>query len=102
MPIKPISPDEVVIQKIKDIPDEVIDCWNKAIAENWRGTSYAIIYQNAIVDKLASVMNVEHGLIFKNGWLDIENIYGENGWKVEYDKPGYNESYEAFFKFSKK
>jgi hypothetical protein len=38
--------------------------------------------------------------IFKKGWLDVEEIYGKAGWKVEYDKPGYNEDYAAHFIFT--
>jgi hypothetical protein len=37
---------------------------------------------------------------FKNHWLDIEDTYREQGWTVEYDSPGYNESYDAYFVFS--
>lgn len=37
--------------------------------------------------------------IFNNHWLDIEDKYALDGWKVIYDKPAYNESYEASFKF---
>lgn len=40
--------------------------------------------------------------IFDNCWLDVEDIFEEVGWKVVYDKPGYNESYPANFEFTKK
>lgn len=41
--------------------------------------------------------------IFDNHWLDIEDIYREQGWKVKYDKPGYNEeSFKPYFEFSVK
>lgn len=30
-----------------------------------------------------------------HGWLDLEDIYRDEGWTVEYDSPGYNETYEA-------
>ena len=102
MSIKPISPDEVTIQKVKDIPDEVIECWNKAIAKKWKGHGIITIQQKSIVTELALTMNVDRHQIFENGWLDIERLYRENGWNVEYDGPGYNESYSAFFTFSKK
>ncbi len=36
-----------------------------------------------------------------NHWLDVEDVYREAGWVVEYDKPGYCESYEATFTFKK-
>ena len=102
MPVKPISPSDVVIQKVKDLPDEVIECWNKIIAKKWNGHSSVIIQQAEIVAELTNVMNVGRFQVFENGWLNIESLYRENGWKVEYDSPGYNETYPASFKFSNK
>ena len=40
--------------------------------------------------------------VFSNHWLDVEDIYREQGWNVEYDKPTYNETYDAYFVFSVK
>ena len=40
--------------------------------------------------------------VFKNKWLDVEEVYRKAGWKVEYDKPGYCEDYEAYFVFEKR
>jgi len=40
--------------------------------------------------------------IDKNNWLDVGKIYENAGWKVEYDRPGFNESYEATFSFTAK
>jgi hypothetical protein len=40
--------------------------------------------------------------MFNKHWFDIEDIYRKAGWAVEFDKPGYNESYESFFVFKKK
>ncbi len=40
---------------------------------------------------------------FQYAYLDaMERCFRDAGWKVEYDKPGYNESYDAFFRFSMK
>ena len=40
--------------------------------------------------------------LFDNHYLDIEPAYRNAGWKVEFDKPGYNETYDSYFVFSKK
>jgi len=37
--------------------------------------------------------------IFDKGWLNVEEVYRAAGWAVEYDKPGFNESYSATFTF---
>ncbi len=40
--------------------------------------------------------------IYERHLLDVEPSYRAEGWEVEYDKPGYNETYEATFTFRKK
>lgn len=98
--MKPITPCEAAKRKKANIPEVVIEVINEFIAKKY-SRGYVAIEQGAIVKAL-----VEKGLnrseIFEKGWLDIKDIYGEAGWKVEYDKPGYNESYEATFKFTPK
>ena len=41
-------------------------------------------------------------LVYPSRDSDIEDIFREAGWKVTYDKPAYNESYDAYFKFEGK
>lgn len=98
MRVKPLAPNEVVEAKRELIPDVVIETFNTLLAE--RGASgYTTIYQDEVVAQLE-----EQGLtqsdIYGHHWLDVEDVYREAGWKVEYDKPGYNETYRAFFRFS--
>ena len=40
---KPISPNEVADQKKKDIPDVVIEIWNKIIAKNYCNGSSTVL-----------------------------------------------------------
>ena len=54
------------------------------------------------VAKLIVQKGLKRQDIFDNHWLDVEDLYRKNGWKVDYDKPGYNESYNAYFVFSAK
>lgn len=99
--IKPITPAQVAAQQLSDIPDEVIEIWNRVLAKRYRSGS-ATIKQDEIVQELVSLTQGDRQKIFENGWLEIEELYNANGWNVEYDKPGYNESYDAFFVFRKK
>ena len=98
--IKALGPDEVLAARKASLPDVVIEVFNDLISENFNGHS-AIVYQSAVVKHLVS-KGLSRDKIYNKGWLDVEDIYLEQGWKVEYDKPGYNEDYEAYFKFSKK
>lgn len=100
MPVKPVSPDEVLQLKTETIPDVVFETFNELIVERaQRGT--IVISQSEVVDKLVE-RGLERSEIFNRHWLDIEDAYKAAGWQVLYDKPGYNESYEATWTFSKK
>lgn len=98
--IKPVTPRHTVKDKVVTFPDEVFKVFNRLIVFHLRDGE-ASIDQDEVVKEL-----VKEGLklsdIFKNGWLDIEDVYARVGWEVEYDKPGYNETYEPTFKFRKK
>lgn len=98
--VKPITPDEVK----HIIPDFIIEVVNKLIQEKWDGHE-AIIKQDEIMDIISSDDEDDdkpsRQKIYDKGWLDFEPLYREAGWNVEYDKPGYCENYDAYFKFTK-
>lgn len=97
--MKPISPNDVVAP---EIPDFVIDIVNRLIRQNYQSRrKCSVIEQREIVKEIKALINI-YGLEFDIKWLDFEEMYRNAGWNVEYDKPGYNESYEATFKFTKK
>jgi len=97
--MKPILPDEVVAAKREQNPDEVIEVVNKLIVTNYSGKS-STVDQNDIVEGIVG-LGYSRDQPYDNGWLNFEDIYREAGWKVFYDKPGYNENYSATFKFSR-
>jgi hypothetical protein len=100
--VKPITPKEVVKEKLLSIPDEVIEAFNELIAKNWDGYR-AGMKQDDIVALIKQKMSLKKDdTIFERHWLDVEDIYRKVGWIVEYDKPAYNESYDATFEFRKK
>lgn len=99
--VKPISPDEVVDQKKKDIPDIVMETWNSNIARNYTSGSSTIGLTD-IKDALCAVTGKTRNEIYKLGYLDIEDVYRAAGWSVFYDTPAYNETYEASYTFKKK
>lgn len=95
--VGPICPEDVISEKLNNLPDEVLVSFNELIALNLSGTS-ATILQSEVV-KLMVQKGLKRADIYKNGWLDVEDIYRKAGWRVDYDKPGYNESYEPSFTF---
>ncbi|SRR6266581_4402026 len=108
--VKPISPDQIAVEKRKHVPDAVIEVWNKLIAEKFSNGS-ALIYLEEAVKALENIatepgvdspVTVSRCHIYGSGWLDIEPIYREAGWIVDFDKPGFNETYKATYFFKKK
>lgn len=104
---KPIKPSEVADLKTHSIPSEVFEVFNRLIAANWNGTSSTVKQENVVTSLInywASLRRgpLERSRIFAENWLDIEDSYRKAGWKVEYDKPGYNETYDANWTFRKK
>jgi len=100
--VQPITPQEVVDKKLESIPDAVIRAFNGLIAKKFNGSSATIKQNEAINAILTEDERIGRQEIFDNHWLYIEDIYRKIGWIVEFDKPGYNESYEAYFVFKKK
>ena len=95
----PIKPSEIASEKEKTFPDAVIESFNELITQKFdRGS--ATIKKDEVVDLM-----VEKGLnrnqIFDKGWLNIEDVYEQAGWKVVYNRPAYNESYLATFTFTR-
>ena len=99
--VKPITPKEVTEKKLASIPDEVIEAFNELIVQNWDGHRASIL-QDEVCKLAAKKLKCTTDIIYDNSWLDVENIFRKSGWKVAYDKPGYNESYAASFSFTKK
>lgn len=58
-----------------------------------------IIAKSAVPDIAAAI---DRETIFRRGYLNVEEAYREQGWSVVYDKPGYNETYDASFEFKVK
>ena len=91
----PITPQEVALEKAKILPEEVINTFNKLIATNWNGSNsqFSLKDVKKELDKL-----LPEG--YPTSYLDVEDIYRRFGWKVRYDAPAPDESYNAYFVFS--
>lgn len=98
----PLSPKDVSNAKQVTFPPEVFEAFNTLITENFNAGSARVVQKDAVA-KIVSLMNLEKDdIVYEKGWLNVEDVYRKAGWKVEYDKPAYNETYNAYFVFSKK
>lgn len=96
-----ITPAEAIQAKaqLSDIPTFVFDIFNKLIILEL-SNNIATISQESVVSAILAQYSNSRQEIFDKHWLDVEPVYKAAGWKVEYDKPGYNETYSATFTFS--
>ena len=102
MSVKPITPSQARKKSddiLSDIPEGIFEIVNDLIVKNLSG-GRAVVLQEAII-KEAVHKGFKRDLIFENHYLDIEKHYRKAGWKVEYDKPAYNEDYEPTFTFTR-
>ncbi len=89
----PISPKDAKAEKISAIPEEVVEIINRMIIEKFQGRSFSLRadeVRTAIFEKMGKC---------ESWWLDFEPAYRAVGWNVNYDKPGFNESYPATYDF---
>jgi hypothetical protein len=96
--VRPIKPNQVAKQKKADFPDAVFEAFNELIAEDFAGKT-ARVGQKEVVELMAK-KGLNRNEIYKKGWLNIEETYEKAGWEVDYDRPGYNETYPAAFTFT--
>lgn len=90
----PISPDD--LKDAKHIPEEVFEVFNDLI----RRASNGVVKQKDVVAAIVQKMGVASERVYREGWLNVEDAYRAKGWDVDYDKPGYNETYDATFRFT--
>jgi len=104
----PISPDEIAGAKLQTIPDFVIWAVNTLLTKRFTGHGREIIIkQDEIIAEAEKVGRATGTLpewanrqsFFSEGWLNFEPLFAQHGWKVKYDKPSYDESYDAHFIF---
>ena len=106
--VRPFTPDEVLTQKKFILPEFIIRAVNEFLAKRFDGHS-CTVFQNEFIERAEAIGRMTNTLpdwasrqsFFDENWLDFEPAYREQGWKVYYDKPGYNENYEASWKFER-
>jgi hypothetical protein len=97
-----MTPKQAIDLKLSRIPEKVFEAFNEAIADDLSNGSATVTQSDVITRILGKIPDITRQSIFDNGWLDVEPFYRKKGWKVEYDKPGFNESYGAYWDFRAK
>ena len=104
--IKPITPKEASKSLHTKIEPEMIQAFNELITENLSSGS-ARFTQDEVQKRYLKIKGLtgaaaqkEMRRVYDNHLMDAEPLFRKAGWSVYFDKPGYNESYDASFKFS--
>lgn len=96
--ILPIRPDDII--KYKDFPNGVIEAFNKMIVKKWDGRQSTFTLGE--VEKLAvAYTGLTPNELYDAHLMDVEPLYRLYGWKVTFDKSGFNEPYPDRFIFEK-
>jgi len=99
MAVKPISPKEIIVDLDKIIPEAVIQAVNNLLKEKYRGGTVTLQQKEitAAIRKIDKKLTNE--ILFDKHYMDFEPIFNKAGWKVTYDKPGWDEDYEPHYDF---
>ena len=105
--IKPIKPTDVFDEKLKTIPDAMIDAVNKMIALKWNG-EFAIIKKDELLKKYFEIAGLDNDRpnterLYEKHSLDFEEAYRREGWDVYYNYPipsAGDSDFEPFYKFT--
>jgi hypothetical protein len=101
--VKPITPEQAKGNIKNVIPEAIIRAVNECISEKFRNNgSFTILQEDIVAKAIKFDERLTSHIIYEKKYLDFEALYREAGWKVEYDKPAYNESYEPYFTFEPK
>lgn len=96
----PIKPSDVTLKKFSSVfPEEIFTAFNEMIAQAWDGRS-STFREDAVLQLVALTLGVSRQRAIDLGALDVEPAYRAAGWRVTYDRPGYNETYPATFTFT--
>lgn len=98
----PITPKEAEKSTINNIPESVFEAFNSLIVAGLSGGDKSATFKEKDVVKVLVHMGFKREELYEKNWLDVEPYYRKAGWKVDYDKPGYCETYDATFTFKTK
>ena len=102
---KALSPTEVEIQSKQfrrdRIPPEVVQVVNDMLIEEYGTGGVVTLLQKDIIARVREVTGLTNDTIYARKFMDFEDVFRAAGWKVTYDRPSYNETYEPSFRFSK-
>lgn len=110
---EPFSPQQLAQFRKETFDPIMIQAVNECLIDNYGSGQNIMLRQGDIIERYIKLYKLAHAAshkdnetiredAFEKGLLDFEKFYVQRGWRVEYDKPGFNESYEPTYTFSPK
>jgi hypothetical protein len=106
---KPFSPEDAKAAKVHILPKPLLQAINELLAEKYRDKGPIHIKLKDLKARCRRILGVDEMFsgadpvdAWPNSVWDFEPVYRQHGWKVSYDSPGYNESYDGYYIFEKK
>lgn len=102
--VKPISPKQANVDFKSALDPLMIKAVNNLLTKDAHSNFIRIKQKDIVAEykRLHTVNGTEPLDVFKTNQLEFEDIFKEAGWKVSYDKPGWDESYDPAFDFEAK
>lgn len=99
----PFTPHDAANARLESMPACVINAFNYLLARYYFAGKAHITEEMAIDEIIAFSNNrLASPEVRKRRYLDVEDIYREYGWEVEYKRPSYDESFKAHYIFKRK
>ena len=102
MQVTPLTPQEAVEQKLSDVPTKVLQCWNKIIKANLNKTNSSVTSRftlNALAKMISSEMACSFGSAKNKGWFELEPLFIQSGWNVQFHRASYADDFDSYFYF---
>lgn len=100
--VEPVKPKDIIDNLDDIIHPAVIKAVNALLKERYRGGSATIKLKEVIKKAREFCPELTEKEMEEKKYYDFEPVFQKAGWKVKYDQPGYNESYDSYFEFSAK
>lgn len=96
--INPITYKEVIEKRGIEIPDSVIEIVNTLIIENFNAYKKR---SKVYVDEIIERSSLSYKEFKDTGWINLEDVYEDAGWNVEYFSPDVCDVFSPYFEFTK-
>jgi hypothetical protein len=100
--VEPIKPKDIIDNLDDIIHPAVIKAVNTLLKEQYRGGTTRITLKEISKKAKEICPELTTKEMEDKKHLDFEPVFRKAGWKVTYDQPGWDESYDSFFEFSAK